>query len=193
MHDVKKFADFVRKNIERLSKTQKNICLALAAEAGSEDCTSLLLKNGADVNAKVEWDRTPLHCAALYGHRGVAELLLSNGANVNARNSCYDTPLHHAVAWGHKNVTELLLEHGADVNASDRGYKPGEFNGAPPVNTKEAVKMVKALRSSMVSHLNMPHYFVALYRLDNSHDQRNDIQIALRIYEESITKQTTYT
>ena len=62
---------------------------------------------------------TPLHWAAVGGHKDVVELLLAHGAEVNARYSDGYTPLHYAAANGHKDVVELLLANEADVNAKD--------------------------------------------------------------------------
>ncbi len=60
---------------------------------------------------------TPLHYAALHGHKEVAEVLMANGADVNARDSSGQTPLHFAVAGGRKEIAGLLVSKGADVNA----------------------------------------------------------------------------
>ena len=71
---------------------------------------------GADVNAKAGDGTTPLHNAAVYGHKEVAELLIANGAEVNAiivsgRNQG-KTPLDLAI-WRKKTETaDLLRKHG---------------------------------------------------------------------------------
>jgi ankyrin repeat protein len=74
--------------------------------------------------------RTPLHWAAIKGHKDIAELLLANKADVDAKTNGFgtaggDTPLHFAALGGHKDVAELLLDHGADVNAKNsKGQTP---------------------------------------------------------------------
>ena len=69
----------------------------------------------ADVNAKDEGEKTPLHSAAYEGHKKIAELLIAKGADVNAKGYDGSTPLHSAT----KEVVELLIANGADVNAKD--------------------------------------------------------------------------
>ncbi|KAJ1487974.1 hypothetical protein T484DRAFT_1605522, partial [Baffinella frigidus] len=51
-----------------------------AADHGHEEVSKLLLQAGADVSAKGEHGRTPLHCAADHDHVGVARVLLHAGA-----------------------------------------------------------------------------------------------------------------
>lgn len=72
-----------------------------------------------DVNVKDEYDNTPLHVAAWYGHLGIVTFLLQRGADVNARNVDDSTSLHLAVRAGHLEIAKHLLYHGADVNARD--------------------------------------------------------------------------
>jgi len=55
---------------------------------------------------------TPLHWAALEGHKGMAELLLANKADVNAKDNKGYTPLYYAADKGHKDVVDLLRQHG---------------------------------------------------------------------------------
>ncbi|MDA7520850.1 ankyrin repeat domain-containing protein [bacterium] len=110
----KGIADLLRKHGAKTGE-ELNVLIA-AAKKGDIEAVKQHLAAGADVNAKT-WDwTTPLHNAAIYGHKEVAELLIANGANMNAiivsgRNQG-KTPLDLAI-WRKKNETaDLLREHG---------------------------------------------------------------------------------
>lgn len=62
---------------------------------------------------------TPLHLAALYGHKKIAKKLLGLGARVNATDAVGTTPLFQAAGNGHVNVLVLLKKYGANLNAKD--------------------------------------------------------------------------
>jgi ankyrin repeat protein len=68
----------------------------------------LLLKSGADVNAKADCDLTPLHMAAKYGHKETAALLIKYGADIDARFKDSITPLFFAEEGGHKEIADLI-------------------------------------------------------------------------------------
>jgi len=72
---------------------------------------SILIEQGADVNAKDNNGTTPLIYAAQSGQTELCSILIEQGANVNAKD-CFDrTPLSYAY---HSNLTEvfnLLMQH----------------------------------------------------------------------------------
>ena len=104
-----------------------------AAEYGNIETIKHHLANGTDVNVQDFDGWTPLHWAAMEGHKKIAELLIANGADVNMKSSSLGrTPLQHAAQLGHKKIAELFIAKGADVNAKSEG-------GHTPVDWAESV------------------------------------------------------
>jgi hypothetical protein len=68
----------------------------VAAVRGNDSQISVLLENGANVNAQDHKGSTPLHEAALHGRDSTVGLLLNNGAHVNIQDNDGSTPLHCA-------------------------------------------------------------------------------------------------
>lgn len=79
----------------------------------------LLVRHGADVNARDFADNTPLHAAAQAGKADIVKFLLERKADPNVPNRQRVTPLLHAASSGSFLATEALLQSGADVKAAD--------------------------------------------------------------------------
>ena len=77
------------------------------------DMVKLLLRKGADVNAKdMPSGYTSLHWAVMMGSKGLTELVLEAGGDVNAESKTGETPLDLAKQGG-PEIVELLKKHGA--------------------------------------------------------------------------------
>ncbi len=90
--------------------------LLVAAVSGRKEIIELLIREGADVNAKVN-GVTPLHQAAFRSHKEIAELLIANGADLNAVDNVGKfgrTPLDWT--FGKTEITELLRKHGGKTS-----------------------------------------------------------------------------
>jgi len=112
-----------------------NDALLSAAESGNIGEVVKQLDYGADINARNRDGITPLHFAALSGHRDVVEFLINRGANVKAKASQGGTPLYFAVVMEHKDVADLLIDHGA---------KPDNLNIAAISKNREIAEMLIA-------------------------------------------------
>ena len=97
-----------------------------AAGRGERATVLRLLDRGADINARDDRDRTPLHRATRscfeVGERicrGIVAALLDRGADVDARDAAGRTPLHLAAGGYDSGVVVELLRREADVDARD--------------------------------------------------------------------------
>lgn len=118
---------------------------ALHIADDSPGCTELLLRYGADPNARDNYGRTPLHWAMVSGNAKVVKLLLAAGTNVDVVDDDGATPLSELVTrlecgaprQGHPEIAALLLEWGADpdlkypqdVSLRDRLFKMEKWRG----------------------------------------------------------------
>jgi ankyrin repeat protein len=80
--------------------------------------------DGAGVNARDVFSRTPFHFAAITGNIEVAKVLLANKADVNATDKYSRTALHSAAFNGRTAFAKLLIQNGAKVNARDKYGTP---------------------------------------------------------------------
>jgi ankyrin repeat protein len=79
----------------------------------------LLIQKGARVDARDDFNSTPLHWAAWSDSEAITELLLRSGADKNARDKFDRTPLHKAAEEGSLEVVEILVRVGVDLTARD--------------------------------------------------------------------------
>ena len=83
--------------------------LHTAAYRGNLGAVELLLRRSADVSSnKHQLKMTPLHCAAIGGHRAICELLMKAGASADARDSRKRTPAMWALRRGHPEIAQLM-------------------------------------------------------------------------------------
>lgn len=86
----------------------------------SKDIVELLIKSGADMNAKYKGKTVARHMIDT-GNKDMAELLINSGADINAKGETGETALMIAAYKGNKDIVEMLIKAGADVNAKNNG------------------------------------------------------------------------
>jgi beta-lactamase regulating signal transducer with metallopeptidase domain/ankyrin repeat protein len=98
-----------------------DVALYEAAEEGDIEGISELLGAGADVDAVIRGDGSPLIAAARRGNVAVVRFLLDRGANPDLPVAGDGSPLIMAASRGHLPVVQLLLDRGADPNVGIEG------------------------------------------------------------------------
>ena len=91
-----------------------------AAERGSADIVDLLIRAGAQAEARNVYGVTPLAVASAHGNAAIIERLLTAGANPNQTLAEDETPLMAAARTGRVDALKALLARGADVNAQEK-------------------------------------------------------------------------
>jgi ankyrin repeat protein len=89
--------------------------------------TGVLIKKGAQVNIRDEYERTPLHYrnsddVETEEHVKTAKRLIDAGADINAQDKNGNTPLHFTAEL--PNIRELLLKRGAKKDVRNSAGKP---------------------------------------------------------------------
>uniref|UniRef100_A0A8B9IVG1 Proteasome 26S subunit, non-ATPase 10 n=1 Tax=Amazona collaria TaxID=241587 RepID=A0A8B9IVG1_9PSIT len=91
-----------------------------AASKNKQEIALMLLKNGADPDAKDHFESTPLHRAAAKGNLKMVQILLQHNAAVNIRDSEGNTPLHLACDEERVEEAKLLVSHGASIHIENK-------------------------------------------------------------------------
>jgi ankyrin repeat protein len=91
--------------------------LHVSSRLGYVEIARVLLKHGADTEARDNGGHSPLDWVAHEGHEEFAHVLLEHGADANAQDNERCTPLYWASYCGKPAVARVLLSHGADVTA----------------------------------------------------------------------------
>ncbi|KAJ2983550.1 hypothetical protein NUW58_g6229 [Xylaria curta] len=93
-----------------------------AAKADSVDASTLLISNGANLEALDSYGYTPLHDAADNGSINVLKLLIKQGACTEPLTSAFrSTPLMLACSEGHAEEALYLLQFGQNVTEDSFG------------------------------------------------------------------------
>jgi serine/threonine protein kinase len=127
--DVVKVRDLLKKGASVNARDSKGATpLHKAAYRGDLTITQLLIKHGADVNARENmFGETPLHCAARSHALEVVELLLQHGADPSIRNINGQTPLELAQGSGYEEIARVIEEFVRAGSLTILGVEYGEL------------------------------------------------------------------
>nr|XP_034329711.1 fibronectin type 3 and ankyrin repeat domains 1 protein isoform X1 [Crassostrea gigas] len=89
---------------------------------GAESIMEILIRHGADVNAKNDSGKTALMLACFAGQFDAVKLLRSHGARYDDYDRGGSTPIHWAVDGGNVRLIEWIIKDGADVNLRDHSH-----------------------------------------------------------------------
>src|SRR5687767_312867 len=89
---------------------------ALAFHFCPDELARWWVEQGADIDARDTYGRTPLHNRAA-SRNGRIEVLLALGADIHVKDANGDTPLHKAAMFANADAVRLLMERGADRNS----------------------------------------------------------------------------
>lgn len=89
---------------------RERTALHLAATRGSVGAATMLIKAGADIDARDDWGDTPLDDACREGHEKVVSLLVDEHAKTDSTNISVRSTLYTASEKGHVKIVELMLQ-----------------------------------------------------------------------------------
>jgi ankyrin repeat protein len=129
-----------------VTPTEATEQLFRAAGSGNVEDAQAALAAGAEVNARDDWQRTPLHCAIEARHGDLARVLIETGTDLRAQDHQQQTALHGAARNGLSDLARLLLERGANPAAQDKWrYTPFDWASLSG-HTKLATLLLDAAR-----------------------------------------------
>src|SRR5579863_7024091 len=130
-------------NKSEMTAIEISSTLFSAADRNCVDFATILLDQGASVDARDRLGARPLARAARSGHLEMVDLLLQRGAPVNARDLTGATALYVAAERGQNAVVQRLIDRGADADLRGRsGTSP--LAAAAFAGRNQVVKMLLA-------------------------------------------------
>ena len=107
-------------NKSQMTAIEISSTLFAAADRNCIDLATVLLDQGASVDARDRLGARPLSRAAKSGHLEMVDLLLQRGAPIDARDLAGATALYVAAERGHAAVVQRLIDKGADADLKGR-------------------------------------------------------------------------
>lgn len=153
--------------------TQGYTPLMLAGAFDNKEIMELLIKNGANINAKTKDGQTALELAVLDNKKVAIDVLLKHGVNINELISNGNTVLMSAAATDNFELVKYLINAGADIKINNSlGYNALDFAVAAYEQNKNSFQIIdylerKGLKCSVVD--------LSQYRKQNSKNTTQSI------------------
>jgi ankyrin repeat protein len=152
-----------------------DVALLEAADDGNLRAIQRLLDAGANVNAVISGDGSPLIVAAREGSVAAVRLLLDRGAEVNLGVTGDGNALIMAAREGHLEIVQLLLDRGAEI---DR-VVDGDENALIQASWKGRLEVVRLL-ISRGANVNARVWAGASWNGVSAGEWRTPLSMALR-------------
>jgi ankyrin repeat protein len=90
-----------------------------------------LLDDGASLDERDDWERTPFLLSVHAGHQNIAKLLLERGSDRSATGRCGQTAIMYAISRSDASMLKWLISQGWDVE------QPDEFGNFPLIQAAQ--------------------------------------------------------
>ena len=111
--------DIARILVEEGADTNRGLPLIEALRFGRPEMVAILVKGGADVNARDSHGTSMLYRAIKSEDPEKVNILLDAGADVNHKNTDGPVLLHQAIISDNPEIVRTVIDAGVDVNARD--------------------------------------------------------------------------
>jgi ankyrin repeat protein len=147
-----------------------------AAVEGHPNCISMLIEQGADIDAQdTKFGCTPLQRAVIKKKIDCVKLLIQCKANLSSQDQAGETALHDAASGGNIEAMKLLLAAGANVKMVDNeGMTP--LHKAAQSGNVDCIKLLLKAKS-MVDQLSN-HCTAVCYAANEGHLEAVKLLIA---------------
>lgn len=105
------------------------------------------MKHKADQTQLKNAPLTPLHAAAMSGHKSVVKMLLKNGASIASEDFDLWTPLHYAALQGRTDLIKLLFKVGCCTKTLQTPLHLAAYSG-----NIETVKVVLECEEGVINN-----------------------------------------
>ncbi|XP_026166369.1 ankyrin repeat domain-containing protein 27 isoform X2 [Mastacembelus armatus] len=144
--------------------------LHVASLHGHSTLAALLIRHGANVNARTNQSATPLHLASQNSHIQVLRFLLECNAKMNKKDHYGNTPLIHACLRGNLETATILIQNTEILRALQKA------SGLSP--DAEPIKLLSVPKGALA------HSFVQRLRLqDHANSRRQKLAQSINRFQ----------